>query len=339
MVDRGSAGSRQGRGGAWMVMVMTAFLSCGARMADLCRFPDGRSIARALVALVVALASLSCHAPGVLAQDGPPPGKSGAASEIVGPAAAGAPAAQTIPSDLWGILIAGGPVMIPIGLCSLIAVAFGLERLVVLRRRRVIPRDFVKRFLEHLENGKVDRDAGLALCEQNASPVAEVFAHGLRKWGKPSVEVEQAIIDGGERQVSQLRKNLRVLNAVATISPLLGLFGTVVGMIMCFNQIASSSAMGKAEQLAGGIGVALITTAAGLAVAIPSLILYMYLIGRVDSLVMEMDLLSQRVVDLISLEGLADPITSRPPPPRREKTAPASEPRDGKEPRKAVPTA
>ena len=108
-----------------------------------------------------------------------------------------------------------------------------------------------------------------------------------------------------------MRKNLRVLNAVATISPLLGLFGTVVGMIMCFNQIASTSAMGKAEQLAGGIGVALITTAAGLAVAIPSLILYMYLIGRVDGLVMDMDLMAQKVVSLISLEGMADPLPAR----------------------------
>jgi biopolymer transport protein ExbB len=180
----------------------------------------------------------------------------------------------------------------------------------MLRRGRVVPRDFVTRFIEHLENGKLERDAALRLCEENGSPVAQIFAHGVRKWGKPSVEVEQSIIDGGERQVSQLRKNLRVINAVATISPLLGLFGTVVGMIMCFNQIASSSAMGKAEQLAGGIGVALITTAAGLAVAIPALIVYMYLIGVVDSLVVDMDLLAQRVVNLISLEGLADPLPS-----------------------------
>lgn len=272
----------------------------------------------------------------VLAQQPEPVPKADARSEIVGPVQPAPPQPQSIPSDLSGVIIAGGPVMIPIGICSLIALAFGLERLVVLRRRRVIPPDFVKRFLEHLENGKIDRDGALALCEQNASPLAEVFAHGVKKWGKPSVEVEQAIIDGGERQVSQLRKNLRVLNAVATISPLLGLFGTVIGMMMCFNQIASSSAMGKAEQLAGGIGVALITTAAGLAVAIPALILYMYLVGRVDSLVMEMDLLAQRVVGLISLEGLADPLPSKP---SRKASAAPAEPRDGKDTRKPLPTA
>jgi biopolymer transport protein ExbB len=261
--------------------------------------------------MVGAWLGLATCGPGFLSAQPPSPTSAPAASgsEINGPDAR--PTPQTIPSDLWGIILAGGPVMIPIGICSFIALAFGIERLAVLRPRRVIPRDFVKRFIEHLENGKLDRDSALELCETNHSPVAEVFAHGVRKWGKPSVEVEQAIIDGGERQVSQLRKNLRVLNAVATVSPLMGLFGTVVGMIMCFNQIASTSAMGKAEQLAGGIGVALITTAAGLAVAIPSLILYMYLIGRVDGLVMEMDLMAQKVVSLISLEGLADPLPAK----------------------------
>ncbi len=217
-----------------------------------------------------------------------------------------------IPLNLYEGILAGGPLMIPIFLCSFVAMTFGLERLVVLRRRRVIPRDFVSRFLNHLEQGKVDRQAAITLCEENGSPIAAVFEHGVRKWGKPGVEVEQAIIDGGERQVNLLRKNIRILNGVATISPLLGLLGTVVGIIMCFNEIANSSAMGKAEQLAAGIGIALITTAGGLAVAIPSIVLYMYLVGRVESLVMEMDSLGQKVVNLISAEALSPPVNAPP---------------------------
>jgi biopolymer transport protein ExbB len=213
-------------------------------------------------------------------------------------------ARPSIPTRLSETFVSGGLLMWPIAGCSIVALAFAAERLVVLRRRRVIPKDFVKRFLDHLEQGNLDRDAALQLCQENGSPMAEVFAHGVRKWGKPSVEVEQAIIDGGERQVGQLRSHLRILNAVATITPLLGLLGTVFGMIMCFNQIATSSAMGKSEQLAGGIGVALITTAAGLTVAIPSLMLYMYFAGRVDALVMEMDAWAQKVVNLISAEAL-----------------------------------
>ena len=188
---------------------------------------------------------------------------------------------------------------------SVIAMWFGIERMVVLRYSRVIPKAFVERFIQHLEQGKLEPANALRLCEQNGSPVALVFAHGVRKWGKSSVEIEQAIIDGGERQVAQLRKHLRVLNGVATVTPLVGLLGTVWGMIIAFSQIAGSNAMGKAEELAAGIVLALVTTAVGLLLAIPALVVYMYLIGKVDTLVMEMDDLAQNVVHLISAEGLA----------------------------------
>mgnify|MGYP006417050579 CR=1 FL=1 len=189
---------------------------------------------------------------------------------------------------------------------SIIAVWFAIERLVVLRKGRVIPRPFVERFIQHLDQRKLEGKQALKLCEENGSPIAVVFAHGVRKWGKPSVEVEQAIIDGGERQVSQLRKHLRVLNGVATVSPLIGLLGTVIGMIISFNDIAKSNAMGNPQQLANGIAMALFTTAIGLTIAIPTLITYTYLAGRIDSLVVEMDRLSQDVVNLISAEGLAN---------------------------------
>lgn len=203
----------------------------------------------------------------------------------------------------------GKPFLIVFLAASVLAVWFAIERLVVLRRSRVIPRPFVERFLDHLEQQKIDRAEALKLCEENASPVAEIFAHGIRKWGKPSVEVEQAIIDGGERQVSQLRKHLRVLNGVATVTPLIGLLGTVIGMIQSFIAIeatAASAAGDETLQLAVGIAMALLTTAAGLTIAIPSLILYMFLAGRVDALVMDMDELGQNVVNLVSAEGLVE---------------------------------
>lgn len=136
--------------------------------------------------------------------------------------------------------------------------------------------------------------------------MSDVFLHGVRKWGKPSVEIEQAVIDGGERQISQLKTRLRVLNGVATLCPLVGLLGTVIGMIQAFNDIAQSNAMGQAEQLARGIAMALLTTATGLFIAIPALTAYMYLAGRIDSLVMEMDRLGQELVHLISAEALRE---------------------------------
>jgi biopolymer transport protein ExbB len=218
-----------------------------------------------------------------------------------------------IPQGPWEVVQAmGWNFGVPFLAASVIALWFSIERLVMLRRGRVIPRPFVERFLQHLEQGTLNANKALTLCEQNGSPVASVFGHGIRKWGKPSVEVEQAIIDGGERQVSQLRKHLRVLNGVATVTPLLGLLGTVTGMIQAFNQIAVTDAMGKSEQLAVGIALALLTTAAGLMIAIPSLILYMYLSGRVDALVMEMDALAQDVVQLISAEALSDKLIAAP---------------------------
>lgn len=217
--------------------------------------------------------------------------------------------------------------IIPFGMATLIAIWFTTERIVVLRRGRVIPRPFVQRFLKLLEEGELDRSEALFVCEENGSPVAMVFAHGVRKWGKPSVEVEQAIIDGGERQVSSLRRHLRVINGVATVTPLIGLLGTVWGMLESFNRIAEAGAMGRTDELASGIALALVTTAAGLIIAIPSLIAYMYLSGRVDALVMTMDDLAQRVVQQISAEGLAE-----------RTTRPRKLPKDGGDPphKKAV---
>lgn len=210
-----------------------------------------------------------------------------------------------IPSTPEDIIQEMGYFLLPFVIASIISMWFIIERLVILRSGRVIPRHFVSRFLKLLKDGKLNARSALKLCEENPSPIASVFAHGVRKWGKPSVEVEQAIIDGGERQLSQLRKHLRVINGVATVAPLMGLLGTVIGMIQAFNEIANSSAMGKAEELAVGIAMALLTTAFGLGIAIPSLIMYMYLAGRVDGLVMEMDQNAQDLVHLISAEGLA----------------------------------
>jgi biopolymer transport protein ExbB len=109
--------------------------------------------------------------------------------------------------------------MIPLGACSFMLCVFLFERFISLRRGRVIPGPFVKRFLEQLREGKLNRPAALELCEANRSPVAEVFAAAVQKWGRPAVEVEQAAIDEGERVTNALRRYLRVLNGISTVSP------------------------------------------------------------------------------------------------------------------------
>lgn len=220
--------------------------------------------------------------------------------------------------SLFDTVVAGGPLLIPIVLASFAMVLIVFERMFSLRRRRVVPRLFIERFLLQLREGALDRDEALERCEENSSHIARVFAAAVRKWGKPAVEVEQAVLDEGERIANVLRRYLRVLNGVSTVSPLLGLLGTVWGMIEAFNVIASSPAMGRAEMLAGGISVALITTAGGLLVAIPALIFYLYFTGRVDSLVMDIDHYGQEIVNLISLEALEDRRASRVSIPRRK---------------------
>ena len=205
--------------------------------------------------------------------------------------------------SLLQVIRDGGPLMIPIGVCSFILFVFVFERATSLRRGRVIPKPFVKRFLTQLREGQLNRHEALDLCEENRSPVAQVFAGAVKKWGRPSVEVEQGIIDAGERVTNDLRRYLRLFNGVATITPLLGLLGTVVGMIRAFNAIVVAGAMGRPELLAAGISQALLTTAAGLTVAIPGLIAYLFFISRVDRLISEIDALGQQIVDVISADA------------------------------------
>ncbi|MGW8257909.1 MAG: MotA/TolQ/ExbB proton channel family protein, partial [Thermoguttaceae bacterium] len=133
-----------------------------------------------------------------------------------------------------------GPLMYAIVFCSFLLVTFFLERSISLRRSRVIPKPFVTRFMYQLREGQLERREALQLCEDNGSPVAEVFAGAIKKWGRPGVEVEQGVIDSGERASYGLRRYLRIFHNVATVGPLLGLMGTVLGMIQTFNVIAAA---------------------------------------------------------------------------------------------------
>lgn len=217
--------------------------------------------------------------------------------------APGESAAQIPTKSLLDMVLAGGPLLIPLLVCSFVLLLVVFERTVSLRRGRVIPSPFVKRFLHQLREGQLDRAEALQRCEQNCSHVARVFAAAVRKWGRPAVEVEQALIDEGERTAARLRRYLRVMNGVATVSPLVGLLGTVWGMMVAFNSIATASAMGRPELLAAGISQALLTTAAGLFIAIPALIFYLFFAGRVDHLVSEIDQKGQELVSMISAEA------------------------------------
>ncbi|MCU0711606.1 MAG: MotA/TolQ/ExbB proton channel family protein [Pirellula sp.] len=213
--------------------------------------------------------------------------------------------------NLLQIFHDGGIMMYPIAICSFVLTVFSFERLINLRTGRVIPRPFVKRLIEQLQQQQIDREEALELCERNPSAIASILAAALKRYGRPAVEVEQAVLDAGERETNHLRRHMRLLNAISNVAPLLGLLGTVMGMIQSFNDISGSQAMGRPEMLAGGISEALLTTAAGLLVAIPAYLMYMYFLGHTDRLVMEMDRHAQQLVDTICAEGLSENETTR----------------------------
>lgn len=225
-----------------------------------------------------------------------------AAGQVEGEATAGDEQASGV-SAIFQQVAAGGWLMVPLGICSLVVFSLTLERLVALRRGRVIPRPFVRRFTECVEDGQLSFEEAQQICEEFDCPVAEVFQAAVKRWGRPMMEIEQAVIDAGDRVSDGLTRFLRVFHAISNVAPLIGLLGTVLGMIEAFETMSGGGAVG-ADLLAAGISTALVTTAGGLFVAIPAYLAYMYFAAVSDRYLNEIDRLCQRVIDCISAEGL-----------------------------------
>jgi biopolymer transport protein ExbB len=220
------------------------------------------------------------------------------------PAKATRPGAAVGRGSILGLIRDANPMLWPLGICSVTALGFALERLIALRRSRVIPRDFVERFLERLASGKLDRERAAELCRAHESPVARILGHVIRYWGQPAAAIRQALDSDAAGELADLRRNVRVLNGTATLAPLLGLLGTVIGMIESFEALGGSGVgVAKGEALAHGISLALVSTAIGLAIAVVSVTAYYFLLHRIDALVRDLDEQARRVIDLVSAEG------------------------------------
>jgi biopolymer transport protein ExbB len=268
--------------------------------------------ARRVVLVLVSLAALGgAYASASQDQDasGAPEAPTAPSARVPGAgvrSASSGPAAGVGRRSVLQLFAHANPMLWPLGLCSVVALGFALERLVALRRSRVIPRDFVQRFTERLATGKLDRDRAVELCKAQESPVARIFAHAVRYWGQPAALIRQAIDADAAAEVLELKRNVRVLNATATLAPLLGLLGTVIGLIEAFDALGVGgmrTGVSKSEQLAHGISLALVTTALGLAIAVISVALYYYLLHRADVLVRELDDQVSRVIDLVAAEA------------------------------------
>ena len=218
--------------------------------------------------------------------------------------------------SIWDFIVKGGPVMIPIGLCSFIALTIIVERMISLRRRQVAPPDLAESVGKLLGDDDRGRNSAIEHCQKNGSPLAIILTAAVKKIGEPVELLERHIQDAGERVVLGLRKNLRALSVIASIAPLMGLLGTIFGMINAFQTVATSGeALGRTELLAKGIYQAMITTAAGLLVAIPVLVAYHWLSAKVEGLVHDMD---QMTVEFVEAHGVvAAPRTAAQPMLRR----------------------
>ena len=194
-------------------------------------------------------------------------------------------------------IIKGGVVMIPILACSVIALAIVIERFINLTEGKVIPQDFFARIKGLLLEGHINE--ALSICSKSNKPIAKIIEAGIMKYYFGRDEIKEAIEDAGRHEIASVEKYLNILSTIAGVAPLLGLLGTVTGMIKVFN-IISLGGIGKAEELAGGIGEALITTAAGLSIAIPTLVFHNIFSERADRLILKMEKSSMELTEILS---------------------------------------
>ena len=202
----------------------------------------------------------------------------------------------------------GGWLMWPILACSVAATAIVVDRLWALRRRRVLPPELLERVRDWERMARVPPQDMEAL--RHGSPLGRIIAAGLANQDRGREIIRESVEEHGRQVVHQLERYLNSLGTIASITPLLGLLGTVIGMIRVFN-IITARGVGDPTILAGGISEALVTTAAGLTVAIPSLMFYRYLRGRVDAYVVNME--QEAVMLMEILHTISDTRTGQQP--------------------------
>lgn len=205
---------------------------------------------------------------------------------------------------MWDMIQRGGPVMWPIVLCSVFAFAILLERAWHLHRAKIDTVEFMNKITATLKRNKIME--AIDMCNDTPGPIAQIMKAGILKHDRPRNEIREAIEDAGVHEVPRLEKNLSALATIAHISPLLGLLGTVTGMVKCFQVIQEKSTSLNPinpGDLAGGIWEALITTVAGLIVAIPTYVAYNYLVSRVDNFVLEMEKAATELMNILTTRG------------------------------------
>lgn len=212
-----------------------------------------------------------------------------------------AAAAQT--SSVLDMLVLGGWVMIPLVLLSILTIYLLIERLITIRQASSNPDTITDRVRDFVRNGDVE--GAIAYCEKKDVPITRILQQGLERLGRPISEIQDAVQAAGKHETFELEKRTNLLASIAGIAPMLGFFGTVLGMIRAFQEIQNLQGNVNPSVLAGGIWEALVTTAAGLLVGILALFSYNFLIGRIRRLTNDMERSATDFIDL-----LQEPVSS-----------------------------
>lgn len=199
------------------------------------------------------------------------------------------------------IIISGGPVMIPLLLCSVVAVAVGLERLWYLLRSRVDTDDLMEDIELALGQGKVLE--AMQLARKSRGPVAAILSAGIAFYDRDKAEIKERMHEIGNAEIYKMEKRMNILNVIISIAPMLGLLGTVTGVIDAFNVMGAMQGIHQPSDLSSGIAEALITTAAGLIIAVPTMAVTAYLNSIIERNIAEMSRCSTQLLDILGVRG------------------------------------
>jgi biopolymer transport protein ExbB len=204
------------------------------------------------------------------------------------------------PETLLEFAVSGGWMMLPLCVTSILWITFLLERMVALRRRKVVPSELTNALRALIRAKPVDRDKAKIVLDSHPSSASRVLQAALDRLDQPQDKIEKAVNNAAQREIYLLRNYVWLFAVISAVSPLLGLLGTVMGLVQAFREVAITG-LGTGSNLAPGIYEALVTTVGGLAVAIPAIGTYYWLMARVDHYVYEMDNLAVDFVDACEL--------------------------------------
>ncbi|HMT30451.1 MAG TPA: MotA/TolQ/ExbB proton channel family protein [Bacteroidia bacterium] len=216
------------------------------------------------------------------------------AADTMSTAAATPPVEKTL--TLWELAVKGGPILIPIGILSILALYIFFERLFVILKFSRLDQNFMNQIRDQVHQGNVA--AAKSLCKATDNPVARMVDKGLSRLGKPVREIEDAIENQGKLEIYQMEKNLSFLGTIAGIAPMFGFLGTIFGVIKIFYQISLQNSL-EIDTISGGLYVKMISSASGLLVGMIAYSCYHYLVHRVDRVINKMELNAVQFIDLL----------------------------------------